>query len=183
MPIPKTILTFTPDEAVKAVKELEYPAVFKPVTGSWGRMIAPLRDEETTRALIEFREQFPGPFSQIYYLQEMVKRPPRDIRTIVVGDELVAAVYRHAPPDEWRTNVARGGITAPCPITQELQEIALKAADAVGGGVLGVDAMESPDGIVVHEVNGTIEFKGAASATGVDIPGAIIDYTVKLAKR
>jgi len=180
---PKTLVAFTPEAAMEALGKLEYPAVLKPVTGSWGRFVAPIKDPDTARALLEMREQSPGALNQIYYIQEMVKRPPRDIRTIVVGDELIAAVYRHAPPDDWRTNVALGGKTTPCPITPELQELVLKAAKVVGGGVLGVDAMESPDGIQVHEVNNTVEFRGAASATDANIPRAIVDYARRLGRR
>ena len=119
---------------------------------------------------------------QIYYLQEYVKRPPRDIRVIVIGDEVVAASYRYSPEDEWRTNVARGGLSKPCPVTSELEEIAMKAAHAVGGGVLAVDCMESPDGILVHEVNGTVEFRGLSSTTNVNIAEKIMEYAVGVAK-
>ncbi|MCX8171866.1 MAG: lysine biosynthesis enzyme LysX, partial [Candidatus Bathyarchaeota archaeon] len=120
---------------------------------------------------------------QIYYLQEYVKRPPRDIRILTIGDEVVAAAYRYPAEGDWRTNVARGGRMEPCPIRDELAEVALKASRAVGGGVLAVDCMESPDGIVVHEVNNTPEFKGLYSATRVDIPEKIIKYAIGVMKR
>ncbi len=119
---------------------------------------------------------------QVYYLQEFVKRPPRDIRSFVVGDQTVAAIYRLSASD-WRTNTARGGKAEPCPITQELNELSLRSARAVGGEIVGVDLMESPDGLVVHEVNNTTEFKNTVPATGVDIPGLIVDYLVSLEKR
>lgn len=183
VPTPRTMLSLTSESALKSVEKIGLPAVLKPVIGSWGRMVVPLRDLETTEGMIEMREQMNGPMSHIFYVQEMVKRPDRDIRTIVVGEQLLTAVYRNAAPGEWRTNVARGGSTTPCEVTSELEDVVLKAAEAVGGGVLGVDAMESPDGIVVHEVNNTVEFKGAASASRADIPSAIIDYAVQYAKR
>ncbi|RLE48848.1 MAG: lysine biosynthesis protein LysX [Candidatus Methanomethylicota archaeon] len=183
IPTPRTIIAFTLEEALKALDELGYPAVLKPVIGSWGRLIAPLKDKETALALLEHREEMSNPLYQIYYIQEMVERPPRDIRTVVVGDEVIAAIYRYAAPDDWRTNIARGGKAEPCKLTPELEELVLKAAKAVGGGVLGVDAMESPDGILIHEVNSTVEFKGAMMATGVDIPSKIIDYAIKQVKK
>ena len=183
IPTPRTIIAFTLEEALKALDELGYPAVLKPVIGSWGRLIAPLKDKETALALLEHREEMSNPLYQIYYIQEMVVRPPRDIRTVVVGDEVIAAIYRYAAPDDWRTNIARGGKAEPCKLTPELEELVLKAAKAVGGGVLGVDAMESPDGILIHEVNSTVEFKGAMMATGVDIPSKIIDYAIKQVKK
>jgi len=183
VPTPKTVIAFTLEEALKALDEIGYPAVLKPIFGSWGRLIAPLKDRETALALLEHREEMSNPLYQIYYIQEMVERPPRDIRTVVVGDEVVAAIYRYAAPDDWRTNIARGGRAEPCKLTPELEELVLKAARAVGGGVLGVDAMESPDGILIHEVNSTVEFKGAMMATGVDIPSKIIDYAIKQVKK
>jgi [lysine-biosynthesis-protein LysW]--L-2-aminoadipate ligase len=120
---------------------------------------------------------------QIYYLQEYVKRPPRDIRTLTIGEEVVAAAYRYSAEGDWRTNVARGGRTEPCPITSEIEDLAIRASRAVGGGVLAVDCMESPEGIVIHEVNNTPEFRGLFSATKVDIPEKIIEYAIKVMKR
>ena len=183
VPTPKTVIAFTPEEAEKALEELGYPAVIKPVFGSWGRLVAPLRDREMAQYILEHRAEMGSPLHQIYYIQEMVERPPRDIRTIVVGDELVAAIYRYAPPNEWRTNIARGGKAEPCPVTPELEELVLKAAKAVGGGVLGIDVLESPRGLLVNEVNSTVEFRGAMSATKIDIPGKIIDYALEKARR
>jgi len=183
VPTPRTMFAFTADSAKEAVEKLGYPAVLKPVVGSWGRGVAPLKDRDSASPIIELREEMTGALNQIYYIQEMIKRPPRDIRTIVVGDRVVAAAYRYAPPKDWRTNVARGGKTAPCKITKELEEMALKAADAVGGGILGVDAMESPDGLVIHEVNNTVEFKGASQVNETNIPEAIVKHVLSIAKR
>jgi [lysine-biosynthesis-protein LysW]--L-2-aminoadipate ligase len=183
VPTPKTIIAFTPESALKAAEEIGYPVVLKPLVGSWGRMVVALRDREEAEAVIELRSQMNGALNQIFYIQEKVKRPPRDIRCVVVGDRVVAAVYRVAAPGEWRTNVARGGSTEPCPLTKEVEDIALKAARAVGGGVLGVDMMESPSGLVVHEVNSTVEFRGAQSATSTRIADEIIDYAVNLVRR
>ncbi|MEM3013508.1 MAG: lysine biosynthesis protein LysX [Candidatus Bathyarchaeia archaeon] len=183
IPTPKTLVAFTEEGVYKALEKLGYPAVLKPVIGSWGRLIALVRDKDSVQAIIESREQMSNALLQIYYLQEYVKRPPRDIRTLVIGDEVIAASYRYSPEDEWRTNVARGGTSEPCPITSELEDIALKAAQAVGGGVLAVDCMESSDGIMVHEINNTVEFRGLYSATKVDIPSKMINYAVEVAKK
>ncbi|MEM2970425.1 MAG: lysine biosynthesis protein LysX [Candidatus Bathyarchaeia archaeon] len=183
IPTPKTSVAFTEEGVYKALEKLGYPAVLKPVIGSWGRLIALVRDKDSVQAIIESREQMSNALLQIYYLQEYVKRPPRDIRTLVIGDEVIAASYRYSPKDEWRTNVARGGTSEPCPITSELEDIALKAAQAVGGGVLAVDCMESSDGIMVHEINNTVEFRGLYSATKVDIPSKMINYAVEVAKK
>jgi [lysine-biosynthesis-protein LysW]--L-2-aminoadipate ligase len=110
-----------------------------------------------------------------------VPKPDRDLRVFVVGDAVVAAMYRHS--SDWRTNAARGATTAAAPVTPELRDLALRAAEAVGGGVLAVDLMESPQGLVVHEVNPTPEFKALSAATGVDIAGPIVDYAVQVGRR
>ena len=109
----------------------------------------------------------------------MIDRPPRDIRCIVVGEEIITCVYRYSPPDEWRTNVAVGGKTEKCPINSELEDIILKTSKTFGGGILGIDLMESPKGIVVNEINPTVEFRGASKVTETNIPKAIINYAVK----
>lgn len=181
IPTPRTFLAFTEESAKASLKQLGYPAVLKPVVGSWGRLAALLKDDDFATAVIEDRE-FMYPMYQVYYLQEFVKRPPRDIRSFVVGDQTVAAIYRQSASD-WRTNTARGGKAIPCPITEELNELSLKSARAVGGEIVGVDLMESPDGMLVHEVNNTTEFKNTVPATGIDIPGYIVDYLVSLEKR
>jgi [lysine-biosynthesis-protein LysW]---L-2-aminoadipate ligase len=181
IPTPRTFLAFTEESAKESLKKLGYPAVLKPVVGSWGRLAALVKDEDFATAIIEDRE-FMYPMYQIYYLQEFVKRPPRDIRSFVVGDQTIAAIYRQSASD-WRTNTARGGKAIPCPITDEINELSLKSAKAVGGEIVGVDLMESPDGMLVHEVNNTTEFKNTVPATGIDIPGFIVDYLVSLEKR
>jgi len=183
LPVPKTLVAFTHEGVMKALDTLGYPAVLKPVVGSWGRLVALIKDKETAQALIEARREIQNALLQIYYLQEYVKRPPRDIRLLTVGGEVVAAAYRYAAKGDWRTNVARGGKMEPCPITDELAELAFKASTAVGGGVLAVDCMESPEGIVVHEVNNTPEFRGLYSATKVDIPKKIIEYAIRVLKK
>lgn len=182
IPIPKTFVAFTEEGVFKALENLGYPSVMKPVVGSWGRLVALIKDKDSAQALVESRKEMRNALLQIYYLQEYVERPPRDIRVMVVGKEVVAASYRYSPQNDWRTNVARGGASKPCAVTRELEELALKAAEAVGGGVLAVDCMESPNEILVHEVNSTVEFRGLFSATHVDIARKIIEYAVGVAK-
>lgn len=182
VPTPKTVVAFSPESALHALDTVGYPAVLKPVTGSWGRLVALLNDRESAEAIMEDRS-YMFPLYQIFYIQAKVNRPPRDIRSVVIGDEVVAAIYRCSAPGQWKTNTALGGKAVACPITSELEEVSLKAAKAVGGGVLGIDCMESPEGLLVHEVNNTVEFKNTVPTTGVDIQGLIIDYAVNLAKR
>jgi [lysine-biosynthesis-protein LysW]--L-2-aminoadipate ligase len=152
------------------------------VVGSWGRLSALMRDADAAQAVLEDREHM-FPLYQVYYLQEFVKRPPRDIRSFVIGGRTVAAIYRVSGPGQWRTNTARGGKAEECKISPELDELSVKAAEAAGGEIVGVDLMETSNGLVVHEVNNTTEFKNTVPATRVDIPSLIVDYLVSIQKR
>jgi [lysine-biosynthesis-protein LysW]--L-2-aminoadipate ligase len=184
IPTPRTQFAFSAEAAMEAIRKTGLPLVLKPIVGSWGRGVFPLRDEETASMVVEMREENDSPLARIYYVQEMIDRPPRDIRCIVVGDRVVTAIYRYSAESEWRTNVARGGRAELAPVTKELEDLALRAAQAVGGGIVGVDMMEDrARGLVVHEVNNTVEFRGAASVSVNDIPGAMIDYAVSVARR
>ena len=179
---PKAISAFSDVSAMAALDSLGYPAVIKPTVGSWGRLIALLRDKDAARAVIEDREHM-FPLYHVYYFEEFVRRPPRDIRAIVVGDRVVAAIYRYSVQDEWKTNMALGGHAEICPITRELEDICIKATNTMGGQIVGVDLMESKEhGLIVHEVNNTTEFRNTVRVTGVDVPGLIVDYTSKLEK-
>jgi [lysine-biosynthesis-protein LysW]--L-2-aminoadipate ligase len=184
IPSPKTQFAFSAESGLENIKKTGFPVVLKPIVGSWGRGIYPLRNLETASMIVEMREEDNSPLSRIYYIQEMIDRPPRDIRCIVIDDHAVTAIYRYSSQSEWRTNVARGGDVELAPITKEIEDLAVRAAKAVGGGILGVDMMEDKNrGLVVHEVNNTVEFRGAASVSEADIPNAMIDYAVKLARR
>jgi len=181
IPTPRTFLAFTQEGSLKALEQLGYPAVLKPVVGSWGRLVAQLKDPESATAILEPRE-YMHPIQQVYYLQEKIKRPERDVRCYVIGDQAVAAIYRNAPPGEWRTNTARVGVAENLPVTPELAEVSIRAAEAVGGGAFGVDLMETEAGFVVHEVNHTTEFKNTVRVTGVDIPKLLLEYTINRVK-
>ena len=175
---PKAMAAFSEESAMEVLDKIGYPVVIKPTVGSWGRLIALLRDKEAARAVIEDREHM-FPLYQIYYFEEFVKRPPRDIRAIVVGNRVVAAIYRYSGQGEWKTNMALGGHAEMCPVTNELEDICLKAKSILHGEVVGVDLMESDSqGLLVHEVNNTTEFKNTVRVTGIDIPGLIIDYAI-----
>ena len=174
---PKVITAFSAESALNALNKFGYPTIIKPTIGSWGRLIALLRDSDAAKAVIEDREHM-FPLYQIYYLEEFVDRPPRDIRAIVVGESVVAAIYRYSERDSWKTNMALGGRAEACPITKELEDICLKSTKIVGGKIVGVDLMESTrDGLVVHEVNNTTEFKNTVKITGIPIQELILEIT------
>jgi len=184
VPTPKTYVALDSESVFEAAEKVGYPVVIKPFTGSWGRMVDIAKEPQTLGTIVEYRESMQSPVEHMYYIQEFVKRPPRDIRLIVAGDEVIASVYRNAPKGEWRTNVARGGTTTTFKLNKEIEDITLKAAKAVGGGILGVDAMETKDhGYTIHEVNNTVEFKGAQASTEHRIAKKIVDYVIREAKR
>lgn len=176
--IPKAFCAFSNQSAMNILNKNGYPKVIKPVVGSWGRMIALLKDKEAAEAVIEDREHM-YPLYQVFYFEEFVKRPPRDIRCIVVGDRVVAAIYRYSGDNEWKTNMALGGKAEACKVTNEMEDLCLRAAKTMKGEILGVDLMESENGLLVHEVNNTTEFKNTVRVTEVDIPSLIIDHLIK----
>jgi [lysine-biosynthesis-protein LysW]---L-2-aminoadipate ligase len=179
---PNAFSAFSEESAIAALDNLGYPAVIKPTIGSWGRLIALLRDRDAANAVIEDREHM-FPLYQVYYFEELVSRPPRDIRAIVIGDTVVAAIYRYSGPGEWKTNMALGGHAEACPLTSELEDICIKATKAVEGQIVGVDLMESREhGLIVHEINNTTEFRNTVRVTGVDIPGLMVDFASKIGK-
>jgi [lysine-biosynthesis-protein LysW]--L-2-aminoadipate ligase len=116
----------------------------------------------------------------IFYIQKYVEKPGRDIRSFVVGDTCIAAIYRHS--EHWITNTARGAVTSNCPVTEELARISVAASNAVGGGITAIDLLETPNGLLVNEVNYTMEFKNSIAPTGVNIPEKIIDYVLAAAR-
>ena len=184
IPTPKTQFAFSAESGLETIKNKGFPVVLKPIVGSWGRGIYPLRDLETASMIIEMREEDDSPLSRIYYIQEMVDRPSRDIRCIVIGDQVLTAIYRYSSQSEWRTNVALGGKVELASITKEMEDLALSAARAVGGGILGVDMMEDKNrGLVVQEINNTVEFRGAASVSKADIPNQMINYAINIARK
>lgn len=180
VPQPQTALTTESEEALKLIEEMGYPVVMKPVVGSWGRLLSLIRDRHAAETVLEHKEVLGGYQHQLYYVQELVDKPGRDIRAFVVGETCIGAIYRAS--EHWITNTARGGKASNCPVTPEMAEIAVNAAKAVGGGVVAVDLLESGGGLLVNEVNHTMEFKNSVSTTGVDIPAKILEYTWSIRK-
>ena len=179
VPSPRTRLAFTPESALAAVEELGYPAVLKPLVGSWGRLLSKVNDRDAAESILEHKDVLGTYIHSIYYVQEYIPKPGRDIRAFVVGDETVGAIYRYS--DHWITNTARGGKATKCVVTPELNDLCVRAAKAVGGGVVAIDVLEAPEGLLVNEVNYTMEFRNSIDTTGVNIPGVVVDYALKIA--
>ena len=183
VPTPKTYFSFTSESASENLEKVGYPLVIKPVIGSWGRGVMPIKDKDTMDAISEIRDITDSPHDRIYYLQELVERPPRDIRVITVGDEPVAAMYRKSSGG-FKTNIALGADPELCEITKEMEDMAAKASKAMGGGILGIDMMEDEkNGLVVHEVNNTVEFKGLARVAQRNIPKEMVEFALNYVRK
>jgi len=177
---PRTLIAFTPESALEAIEEVGYPAVLKPAVGSWGRLLSLVSDRYAAEAILEHKEILGTYHHSIFYIQEFVPKPDRDIRSFVVGEECICAIYRYS--SHWITNTAKGGRAENCPVTDQIAEISLAAARAVGGGILAVDLLESQRGLLVNEVNYTMEFRNSIDTTGVNIPGKVVEYVVAQAE-
>ncbi|MEJ2239306.1 MAG: lysine biosynthesis protein LysX [Gemmatimonadales bacterium] len=180
VPQPELRVAFTKESALSAIEELGYPVVLKPAVGSWGRLLAKVNDREAAESILEHKAILGSYHHSIFYVQKYIDKNGRDIRSFVVGDDCIAAIYRSS--DHWITNTAQGATATCCPITDDIAEISLRAASAVGGGILAVDLFETPDGLLVNEVNYTMEFRNSVPATGVNIPEKIVSYVVALAQ-
>jgi [lysine-biosynthesis-protein LysW]--L-2-aminoadipate ligase len=182
IPQPDVWVAFTPEAGLKTIEKIGYPVVLKPVVGSWGRLLSKINDRDAAETILEHKDTLGSVQHSVFYIQEYVKKPSRDIRTFVIGDRTVCAIYRSS--EHWITNTARGGRADVCPVTPELDRLSLAAARAVGGGVIAVDIMEDEQrGYLVNEVNHTMEFHSTVPLTGVDIPGMIIEYAVMVANQ
>jgi len=183
IPTPKTYFSFSKEGAAENLEKVGYPLVIKPVIGSWGRGVMPIKDKDTMDAVFEIRDITDSPHDRIYYLQELIKRPPRDIRVITVGDEPIAAMYRKSSGG-FKTNIALGAEPELCEITKEMGDMAAKASKAMGGGILGIDMMEDEQrGLVVHEVNNTVEFRGLAKVAKRNIPKEMIEFALNYVRK
>ena len=181
VPQPKSLLAFTVKGALEAGEQIGYPYVLKPVVGSWGRLVSRINDRDAAEAIFEHRDVLGRYQHHIYYLQQLIEKPGRDIRAFVIGNETPVAIYRES--EHWLTNTALGATTTICEVTTQLHDLCQKAAAAVGGGVLAVDLLEDPDrGLLINEINHTMEFHSTVPLTGVDIPGMIIEHVRQVAK-
>lgn len=178
IPTPRVLMAFDEESALRAVEAIGYPCVLKPVVGSWGRLLAKVDNRHMAESLIEHKATL-GVNHQVFYVQEYIDKPGRDIRAFVVGEEPIAAIYRTS--ENWITNTARGGVATNCPLTPELSEICRRTAKAIGGGLLAIDVFETENGLTVNEVNHTMEFRNSITTTGVNIPALMVEYVLRQA--
>ena len=179
LPTPRTGVAFDSAAALELIEEMGYPVVLKPTVGSWGRMVSKLNDRDAAEAVIEHKEVLGGPQHGVFYVQELIDKPKRDIRAFVVGGQCIGAIYRTS--GHWITNTARGGKASRCEVTPELADLALRSAAAVQGQIVAIDLVEDPRrGLLVIEINHTMEFKNSVATTGVNIPRLMGEYALSL---
>ena len=178
VPTPATDVAFTKESALESIEAFGYPCVLKPVVGSWGRLMAKIDSRSAAEAILEHKETLGHYEHKVFYIQEFVEKPGRDIRVVATDGEPVAAMARSS--EHWLTNAAQGAETEEIAVTPAMADLVERASDAVGGGLLGVDLMEvggaDSGEYTVHEVNHTVEFKALDEVTDVDVPGAVVDW-------
>ncbi|MEL7482753.1 MAG: lysine biosynthesis protein LysX [Planctomycetota bacterium] len=178
---PGVRVALNPDAGIEAVEAIGYPAVLKPTVGSWGRLVARLNDRDAAEAILEHRDTLGSPQQGVFYVQEHINKPGRDIRVFVVGGEPIAAIVRHS--SHWVTNTARGGQAEGLDMTDELRHLATASAETVGADVVAVDLLECPErGLLVNELNHSMEFRSSITTTGVDIPRFVAEHTARIAE-
>lgn len=180
VPTPRVKVALEPESALDAIEQNGYPAVLKPTVGSWGRLLARINDRDAAEAIVEHKSTLGSVQHSVFYIQEHVDKPGRDLRVFMVGDEPIAAIARAS--EHWITNTARGGSASRYEIGSECADLCRRAARAVasntgGGAILAIDLLEDSEGrLLVSEVNHTMEFRNSIEPTGVDIPGRMIDF-------
>ena len=175
IPTPRVLMAFEEESALLAIEAMGYPCVLKPVVGSWGRLLAKVENRHMAESLIEHKASL-GVNHQVFYIQEYIDKPGRDIRAFVIGDETICAIYRSS--ENWITNTARGGVATNCPVTDEIADLCRRAARAVGGGLLALDLFETENGLTINEINHTMEFRNSIATTGVNIPEKMVNYVL-----
>lgn len=180
LPVPRTIVVEDFYAATKVV-ELWGRAVIKPLVGSLGFGVIRVENSDMAYSIARTLLQLGQPI----YVQEYVEKPGRDIRVLVVGDEIVAAYYRVQPnPNNWKTNIAQGAVAKPIEkVDRELEELSIKALKALGLYYAGIDLAESKDGYVIFEVNASPQWKGIQKVANVNPAKALARHLILLAKK
>jgi [lysine-biosynthesis-protein LysW]--L-2-aminoadipate ligase len=178
VPTLTSAVAFSVEAGLKVSDEVGFPLVVKPTVGSWGRLVGRVNDQHALETVLEHKEAVGGAPHAASYLQEYVESGGRDIRSFVIDGHCVAAIARTS--DHWRTNTALGAEATGVEVDARLEDISVQAARSVGGGAVAVDLFERDGAYVVNEVNGTMEFRNSVTTTGVDIPGLMAEYVLRV---
>jgi RimK family alpha-L-glutamate ligase len=171
LPTPRTVACERPADALDAFDELGGDVIVKPLFGSMGVGMVRVDDPDVAQRVFRALEVERA----VYYLQETLPHAGRDVRALVVGDQVAASIERSG--DGWRTNLARGGHARPVQLDARQEHLCVPAAAALGADYAGVDLLRAPDGRdYVLEVNGIPGWQGVERATGVDVAAALAEH-------
>ncbi|MFI5448786.1 MAG: RimK family alpha-L-glutamate ligase [Candidatus Bathyarchaeia archaeon] len=177
--IPESVLIALRDRNEDLMEYLSPPIVLKLLTGTQGIGVMRVRDVKEAGPIIDTLSEL----DQMICLQKYVPNPGEDLRVFVAGGEVVAAMKRKAAPHEWRSNIHIGGHGVAYKLSNAESETALKAADAVGVEIAGVDLISAKGNPFVIEVNASPGFRGLLAATGINAADKIAAYAIEKAKR
>lgn len=181
IPVPRTMVATSPEGALDAIEAIGYPAVLKPTIGSWGRLVSRVNDRDAAEAIVEHRDTLGSVQQHVYYVQEHIRKPGRDIRVFVVGGRAIAAITRTS--EHWVTNTARGAVAAGLSISSDLRDLCERSVASVHADICAIDVLECPDrGYLVNEINHSMEFRNSVTTSGVDIPGLVADHVIEIAR-
>ncbi len=172
LPVPKTVVTESREEAVKAFHELGGDIVMKPLFGSRGIGSTRISDPEIAERIFRTVSFYHG----VLYIQEFIPHGVSDVRAFIIGDHVIAAMHRVA--ESWKTNVSLGAKPIPLKLDRETEDLAVKAAKVIGCKVAGVDILESPHAPVIVELNSQPGWRGLQSVTSMNIAEEIVKYVL-----
>ena len=179
VPSPRTLIAFTPESALEAIEELGYPVVLKPAVGSWGRLLAKVNDRDAAEALLEHKVTLGSFHHGAFYIQEYVEKAGRDIRAFVVGDETICAIYRDSRALDHQHRPRRRGQQLPGH-AGDRRDLARGGRERSAAAWWRSTSSRRERGLLVNEVNYTMEFRNSIDTTGVNIPAKIVDYVIQV---
>lgn len=175
LPVPTTYTTESMADAYRA-SELYGEFIYKPILSSMGKGSLKFTDPDLAYNAYKMLDRF----SQPLILQKYVPNPGRDIRVFVIGDRVVGSAYKYRPEGKWKTNVAQGGRMVEERVPDDILELGVKATEAMGLDYSGVDVIESPEGPVVLEVNGSPGWQALNIAANIKVADEIVKHAVSL---
>jgi RimK family alpha-L-glutamate ligase len=173
LPTPETVVCEDLDQALDAVVTFG-DAIIKPIFGSMGHGLVRVSDPDTARRVLRALAQV----GTVFYVQRACEHGGRDVRVFVVGGRVLAAIERVAAEGDWRSNVSRGGTARAVTLPAAWEQMARRAARAIGADYAGVDLLPVNGDACVLEVNGIPGWEGLQAATGLDVAGAIVDQLI-----
>jgi len=172
LPIPDTFLTVSRKSLDTLLDEMDYPVVMKLLKGSLGKGVMFADSKQSATSLMDTLERFKQPI----FLEEFIPNPGEDIRIFVLGGDVLGAMKRKAVKDERRANIAIGGIGEPIKLNLKYRELAIRAADALGMDICGIDMIKGPKGPVIIEANINVHFEGLAKILSLNVAKEIVEY-------